>query len=54
MLGTDLDNNQEGLISRSEQFGAGDRHSTSEIVDEKTQMELYFPPFEGSHPAIAV
>ena len=45
---TDLDNNQEGLISGHEQFGAGDRHSTSEIVDEKTQMELYWPPFEGA------
>jgi hypothetical protein len=43
-----LDNNQEGLISGNEQFGAGDRHSTSEIVDERTQMELYWPPFEGA------
>lgn len=31
-----LDNNQEGLN------GAGDRHATSENVDERTQMELYF------------
>ncbi len=28
--------------------GAGDRHSTSAIVDEQTQMELYWPPFEGA------
>ena len=37
-----IDNNQEGLK------GAGDRHSTSEEVDERTQMEMYFPPFEGA------
>ena len=37
-----IDNNQEGLR------GAGDRHTTSEIVDERTQMEMYFPPFEGA------
>ena len=37
-----LDNNQEGLQ------GQGDRHTTSEIVDERTQMEMYFPPFEGA------
>ena len=34
-----IDNNQEGLA------GAGDRHTTSEIVDERTQMEMYYPPF---------
>ena len=28
--------------------GQGSRHSTSEIVDERTQMEMYFPPFEGA------
>jgi beta-glucosidase len=37
-----LDNNQEGLL------GKGSRHTTSEIVDERTQMEMYFPPFEGA------
>lgn len=37
-----MDNNQEGY------HGQGDRHSTNEVVDERTQMELYFPPFEGS------
>jgi beta-glucosidase len=35
-------NNQEGY------FGAGDRHSTSAIVDERTLMEMYFPPFGGA------
>lgn len=43
-----LDNNQEGLN------GAGDRHATSENVDERTQMELYFPPFAGAVEAGAL
>eukprot|EP00937_MAST-01D_sp_MAST-1D-sp2_P000193 g193.t1 len=38
-----IDNQQEGYLK-----GAGDRHYTNEIVDEKTQMELYWPPFEGA------
>eukprot|EP00041_Stephanoeca_diplocostata_P029361 m.864407 g.864407 ORF g.864407 m.864407 type:complete len:703 (-) comp23547_c0_seq10:3243-5351(-) len=37
-----LDNNQEGY------FGAGDRHFTSAVIDERTQMEIYFPPYEGA------
>jgi beta-glucosidase-like glycosyl hydrolase len=37
-----IQNNQEGLK------GAGNRHVTSEIVDERSQMEMYFPPFEGA------
>jgi beta-glucosidase-like glycosyl hydrolase len=37
-----IQNNQEGLN------GAGNRHETSEIVDERTEMEMYFPPFEGA------
>ena len=50
-----IDNNQEGALwlpgghqGNNTKMGAGDRHSTSEIVDEQTQMELYFPPFEGA------
>ena len=27
-----------------------DRHYISENVDERTQFELYYPPFEVSHP----
>ena len=48
-----LDNNQEGLIpaNSSERFGAGDRHSSSMNVDERTQMEIYFPPFQGAASA---
>eukprot|EP01063_Lacrimia_lanifica_P022615 TRINITY_DN30158_c0_g1_i1.p1 TRINITY_DN30158_c0_g1~~TRINITY_DN30158_c0_g1_i1.p1 ORF type:complete len:732 (+),score=179.57 TRINITY_DN30158_c0_g1_i1:65-2260(+) len=38
-----IDNDQEGYI-----HGAGDRHTTSAFVDERTQMELYWPPFEGA------
>ena len=61
---TQLDNNQEGAlwlgnvpngtttataaVSQGPAQGAGDRHSTSAIVDEQTQMELYWPPFEGA------
>ena len=54
-LSLQIDNNQEGalwlggnLSSTSPAQGAGDRHSTSAIVDEQTQMELYWPPFEGA------
>ena len=36
-------NDQEGYVR-----GAGDRHYTSEVLDERTLMELYFPPFEGA------
>ena len=49
-----IDNNQEGALwlnggnGSHGSMGAGDRHSTSEIVDEQTQMELYWPPFEGA------
>lgn len=45
-----LDNNQEGFIppNSTAQFGFGDRHSTSAEVDERTNMELYMPPFEGA------
>ena len=54
-----IDNNQEGALwlGRNSTLssstggppqGAGDRHSTSAIVDEQTQMELYWPPFEGA------
>eukprot|EP00040_Diaphanoeca_grandis_P016729 m.86681 g.86681 ORF g.86681 m.86681 type:complete len:826 (-) comp25989_c0_seq1:109-2586(-) len=37
-----INNNQEGL------HGLGDRHITTAIVDERTQMEMYYPPFEGA------
>ena len=54
-LSLQIDNNQEGalwlggnLSSTTPAQGAGDRHSTSAIVDEQTQMELYWPPFEGA------
>ena len=36
-------NTQEGYLK-----GAGDRHTTSEIADERTMMEIYWPPFEGA------
>lgn len=39
---TSTDNNQEGFN------GAGDRHFTSAEIDERTQMEIYFPPYEGA------
>lgn len=42
-----IDNNQEGQNSHGE-GGAGDRHSTSSNVDERTQVEMYFGPFEGA------
>ncbi len=45
-----LDNNQEGLL-RPGSPAKGDRHSTSEIVDERTQHEIYYPPFEGAFEA---
>ena len=37
-----IDNTQEGLNH------LGDRHSTMAIIDERTQMEIYWPPFEGA------
>ena len=45
-----MDNNQEGLRAPNStaRFGKGDRHSTSAEVDERTQMELYLPPFLGA------
>jgi beta-glucosidase len=39
-----IDNNQEGVAAS----GAGDRHTSSMVVDERTEMEMYFPPFEGA------
>lgn len=42
-----IDNNQEGLNGHGED-GRGDRHSTSSHVDERTQVEMYFPPYEGA------
>jgi beta-glucosidase len=41
-----VDNNQEGEGDKSGDVGS--RHSTSEMVDERTQMEMYFPTFEGA------
>jgi beta-glucosidase len=54
-----IDNNQEGVPIPHEggaaeapphrpKFGPGDRHSTSAEIDNRTQMELYYPPFEGA------
>ena len=49
-----IDNSQEGLLRGGERplpsgsGGDGDRHRTSSAVDERTQRELYFPPFEGA------
>ena len=45
-----IDNSQEGSIpeNSTEKFGRGDRHSTSASIDKTTQMEMYFPPFEGA------
>eukprot|EP00756_Hemistasia_phaeocysticola_P051046 Hpha_TRINITY_DN26229_c0_g1::TRINITY_DN26229_c0_g1_i1::g.184661::m.184661/K05349/bglX; beta-glucosidase len=37
-----IDNNQEGY------FGAGDRHNSTAVIDERTQMEIYYPPFEAA------
>lgn len=39
-----IDNNQEGADDGT----LGSRHSTSEELDERTEMEMYFPPFEGA------
>ena len=39
-----IDNNQEGADGGT----LGSRHSTSEELDERTEMEMYFPPFEGA------
>lgn len=43
-----IDNNQEGLINKTDgalggPTGLGDRHGTSAEIDERTQMELYWP-----------
>jgi hypothetical protein len=37
-----------GHCNATVQFGRGDRHSTSAEVDERTNMQLYFPPFEAA------
>ena len=52
-----IDNAQEGLLRPGETplpggtGGDGDRHRTSSEVDERTQRQLYFPPFEGAAAA---
>lgn len=45
-----LHNDQEGKRDASAPFpgNRGDRHSTSAVLDERTRMEIYFPPFEGA------
>ena len=53
-----INNNQEGVYKyktpHDHIFGPGDRHSTSAELDERTQMEIYFPPFEGAVKAQAL
>merc|ERR1712113_716544 len=50
-----INNNQEGLNGDPHgvhhEDGPGDRHSSSSNVDERTQVEMYFPPFLGATKA---
>jgi beta-glucosidase len=49
-----IGNDQEGFVPRKGAESLGDWHTTSAEIDERTQMQLYWPPFEGAVEAGAL
>ena len=44
--------NLQGVVATAKHFvdnsQEGDRGTVTEVVDERTQFEMYYPPFEGA------